>query len=285
MINACKLVLYSGLLFFGLLTHAHAAQATLDEMLTEERPIAAADTIWIDEMTWMEVRDAQAAGFKTAIVATGGIEQNGPYVATGKHNFILRPACELLARSLGQTLCAPIVKFVPEGDFNPPSGHMQFPGTIGVSQETFVALLTDIGTSLKVTGFDKLYFIGDSGGNPQGMVQAAEQLNQSFDEKFAHHVTEFYNNEGLIAYQASLGITEKSQGYHDFYWATAMQMVADPQSVRLAQREEAGLASINGVSLLPVAHTLEVGAKLLAWRVQQAVDGIRRVEAQSQVTE
>ena len=55
------------------------------------RPIAALDTLFIEEMTWMEVRDALKAGKTTVIVATGGVEQNGPYLATGKHNLILRP--------------------------------------------------------------------------------------------------------------------------------------------------------------------------------------------------
>src|SRR5262249_54278262 len=42
------------------------------------RPIAALDTVFLEEMTWMEVRDAMRAGKDTVIVPTGGIEQNGP---------------------------------------------------------------------------------------------------------------------------------------------------------------------------------------------------------------
>jgi hypothetical protein len=41
-------------------------------------------------MPWMEVRDAIAAGKTTVIVGTGGLEENGPHVATGKHNYVLR---------------------------------------------------------------------------------------------------------------------------------------------------------------------------------------------------
>ena len=84
--------------------------------LVSERPIEAFDTVWIEEMTWMEVRDALAAGKTTAIITTGGIEQNGPYLATGKHNYVLYGACEGVARALGDALCAPIVKLVPEGE-------------------------------------------------------------------------------------------------------------------------------------------------------------------------
>ena len=73
------------------------------------RPIAAVDSAWIEDLTWMEVRDALKAGKTTAIVATGGVEQNGPYLVTGKHNVILKAICEAIARRLGNTLIAPIV--------------------------------------------------------------------------------------------------------------------------------------------------------------------------------
>ena len=59
--------------------------------LASERPIAAIDSGWIEELTWMEIRDALAAGKTTVIIPTGGIEQNGPYLALGKHNYVSSP--------------------------------------------------------------------------------------------------------------------------------------------------------------------------------------------------
>ena len=49
--------------------------------LASERPIAAIDSVWIEELTWMEIRDALVAGKTTVIIPTGGIEQNGPFLA------------------------------------------------------------------------------------------------------------------------------------------------------------------------------------------------------------
>ena len=87
------------------------------------RPIAGVDSVFMEELTWMEVRDAIRSGKTTALVATGGVEQNGPYVATGKHNYVLQATTEAIARKLGTTLVAPIIKFVPEGDIEPPTDH------------------------------------------------------------------------------------------------------------------------------------------------------------------
>ena len=50
------------------------------------RPIEALDSVWIEELTMMEVRDAIQEGKTTALILTGGIEENEPYLATGKHN-------------------------------------------------------------------------------------------------------------------------------------------------------------------------------------------------------
>ena len=142
------------------------------------RPIEAYNTIFIEEMTWLEVRDAIKEGKTTAIIASGGIEQNGPYLATGKHDYILRATTEAIARKLGNALVAPIIPFVPEGNIDPPAIHMLYPGTISVSEKTFLMLLIDIAFSLKMHGFKNIILIGDSGGNQTGMKRTADSLSK-----------------------------------------------------------------------------------------------------------
>ncbi len=72
------------------------------------RPIDAYDSVFIEELTWLEVRDAMRAGKTTVIVATGGVEQNGPYLATGKHNYILRYTPVAHAGEVGHGLGGPV---------------------------------------------------------------------------------------------------------------------------------------------------------------------------------
>jgi hypothetical protein len=126
---------------------AAAAQAEREKMMAMPRPIDAVDSVWLEELTWLEVRDAIRAGKTTIIIPTGGMEQNGPYLATGKHNYVNRAGCEAIARKLGNALCGPNVAFVPEGNFEPPSGALMYPGSIGLSDATFQALLSDIANS------------------------------------------------------------------------------------------------------------------------------------------
>lgn len=252
-------------------------QARLQEELAQPRPIEALNSVWIEELTWMEVRDAIADGTTTAVIATGGIEQNGPYLATGKHNYVLQGACEGIARELGNALCAPIVKLVPEGDIEEPSGHMRYPGTISLREETFRAVLDDVASSLKAHGFEHIVFIGDSGGNQAGMEAVATALNERWSEASAHYIPEFYQYREVFTYmEDELGIAEPTNdGLHDDFVITSIMMVTDPTTVRYDQRVAAGKATINGLSIEPREETIEIGRQLLRFRVDQTVAAIR----------
>lgn len=226
----------------------------------------------------MEVRDALAAGKTTAIVATGGIEQNGPYLATGKHNYVLQGACEGIALELGDALCAPIIKLVPEGGIEEPSGHMRYPGTLSLREETFEMVLEDVAGSLRAHGFTDIVFIGDSGGNQAGMEAVADRLNERWTEARAHYVPEFYRYADVFEYmEGELGIAEPTNdGLHDDFVITSIMMVTDPTTVRYEQRVAADRATINGLSITPLEETVEIGRKLLRFRVETAAEAIRR---------
>ncbi|MEC8409667.1 MAG: creatininase family protein, partial [Pseudomonadota bacterium] len=223
-----------------------------------------------------------ASGTSTVIIATGGIEENGPYLSTGKHNLILQAACPAIAEALGNALCAPIVKFVPEGNIDPPSGAMKYPGSISVSAETYEALLTDIASSLKQAGFSDIVMIGDSGGNQRGMANVASSLGKSWQGEATriHFIREFYDPgwvETERYTERELGVAQSTDdGYHDDIWVTAMMMVTDPEQVRYQQRVEAGLASINGVAITPLVDTIQLGREMIQFRAQYTAEAIRR---------
>jgi creatinine amidohydrolase/Fe(II)-dependent formamide hydrolase-like protein len=241
------------------------------------RPIDIHDTVWLEELTWMEVRDLMQAGKRTVLIPTGGVEQNGPYLALGKHNIILRATMDAVARQLGDALVAPIVAFVPEGDHDPPSGHMRYPGTVSVSQETFVAILLDVAASMKSHGFEHVILLGDSGGNRDGMAAVAERLETEWQGSGSriHYVPEYYTFDynGWIADQ---GIEEVAEGLHDDVRHSSIMMLVDPNTVRMEERLRAGNFSINGVELAPLETTLELAKRLVEAQAEETVQVIRR---------
>lgn len=243
--------------------------------LTTPRPIQAADKVWIEELTWMEVRDAMAAGKTTALVVAGSTEQNGPYVPTGKHIFVLRATAEAIARKLGDALIAPAIPFEP-GNFS------TTPGTIQVRESTYDALVEDQAESLKANGFKHIILIGDSGGNQRGLERVARKLSAAWTgDTTIHYIKEYYDSwTAADGAWDSLGVPKtKDEGIHDDYSVNSIIATVDPEKIRFTQRQEAGKASINGQTLLPLETTVANGKKLVEIRASITVDAIKKALA------
>ena len=242
------------------------------------RPIEAVDSVFIEDLTWMEVRDALRAGKTTVLVPTGGVEQNGPYLVTGKHNVVLRGTSEAIARKLGNCLVAPIVPFVPEGDIDPPTSHMKYPGTISVREETFLALLTDVCGSLKSHGFKQIVLIGDSGGNQPGLKAVAERLSREWPAEKCRvvYIAEYYDLSGVKKLLESEGIKEIPEGLHDDFAMEATMLAIEPESIRMRERIAAGNFRINGIEMAPAEKSIAWGKRIIDFRAETTVRAIRK---------
>jgi len=248
-----------------------------------KNPLPTPNTVWMEEMTWMDVRDALAAGKTTAIIATGGMEPNGPWLVTGKHNYVLQSNCEAIARKLGNALCAPIVKYVPEGNVEPPTSHMVSPGTISMREETFRAVLTDIAASLKQHGFKQIFYIGDSGGNQIGARCVSDSLNTAWGGKaLVAHIQDYYTYGVVGDYMETHGIKEdstKADRMHDDPIITLNMYMTDPNSVRYDARVKAGKATINGISIAEKKKNAELGKAIVEFRANYTIDAINKTIA------
>jgi creatinine amidohydrolase/Fe(II)-dependent formamide hydrolase-like protein len=260
---------------------AEAAKRREAEM-TAPRPIAAVDSVWTEDLTWMEVRDAIKAGKTTALILTGGVESNGPHLATGKHNFVLKVMGEAIARKLGNALVAPIVTLEP----GRPDSDRVAPGSVFLSAATYRAVLTDMAMSLKGMGFTNVILMGDSGGNQGAMKEVASTLDEKFKGSGTrfYFIPEYYDYASAQKYLQSNGVPEQieigaSQGsdkIHEEYSIDALMALYDPKSIRIEERTKANRATINGVSLLPLSKTLEMGKKIVEVRAKLAVDAIHK---------
>lgn len=244
------------------------------------RPIDMPDTVWIEDLTMLEVRDQLKAGKTTALILTGGIEENGPYLTTGKHNHVLKATGESIARALGNALVAPIVTLEPGNPLRPNLS----PGTIVLSQATFQAVLTDMANSLRSQGFKDVIMLGDSGGNLKGMQAAATALNAEWKGNgYVHSIPEYYNYADVEKFEEEvLGIHEKLEGYHDDYYITAIISTVSTDAIRMNERRKAGKFVINGVALDPIAKTIENGRKMVAFRTEATVAAIKKSMASKQ---
>jgi creatinine amidohydrolase len=244
--------------------------------LTTPRPIAAADKVWIEELTWMEIRDAMKAGKTTALIVAGSTEQNGPYVPTGKHVFVLRATAAAIARKLGDALIAPAIPFEP-------GGFSTTPGTIQVRDTTYDALVEDQAESLKMNGFKHIILIGDSGGNQRGLERVATKLSTAWagSGTSINYIKEYYDSwTAADGAWPSLGIPKTvDEGIHDDYSVNSIIATVDPEKIRFKQRQDAGKASINGQTLVPIETTISNGKKLVEIRANITVEAIKKALA------
>jgi creatinine amidohydrolase/Fe(II)-dependent formamide hydrolase-like protein len=245
-----------------------------------QRPLTAPlpNTVAIADMTWVEVRSAIARGYTTVIVPSGGIEQNGPHMILGKHDYIVRANAERIAAQLGHTLVAPTISFVPEGDYDPPTGHLRFPGTIGVSEAAFAAVLDGVARSLKGSGFATICFIADHAGSLKPQAEVAARLSQEWAGQGIRviDVSDYYADEPQTQFLKDQGETSATIGQHAGITDTSELMAVHPAGVDLARFAEAPFAlEPNGVSGDPMRASAERGRALSDIKVAAAVRQIK----------
>ena len=245
-----------------------------------QRPLTAPlpDTVEIADMTWVEVRSAVARGYTTVIVPSGGIEQNGPHMILGKHDRIVQFAAERIAARLGKTLVTPVIPFVPEGDYDPPQGHLRFPGTIGVSERAYAEVLDGIARSLRAGGFKTICFIADHGGSAKPQAEVAARLSKEWAQQGIRviDVSDYYADEGQTNFLESQGETAATIGQHAGIADTSELMSVHPRGVDLGRFAGAGFTlEPNGVSGDPTRASVERGRALIDIKVEAAVRQIK----------
>jgi len=187
------------------------------------------NSVFVEDLTWTELRDAVTSGKTTVIIPVGGVEQSGPYMALGKH--------DVRVRILSETI--PVVSYVPEGDLDPPTGHMRFPGTISVPASAFRETLRSAARSFQLHGFKDVVLIGDHGGYQSDLKQVADDLNRIWAKTpaRAHYIGAYYSAT-QIAYVAALrarGYSAAEIGAHAGLADTSLMLALDPRFVRSEQ--------------------------------------------------
>ncbi|MFO1110302.1 MAG: creatininase family protein [Bradyrhizobium sp.] len=242
--------------------------------------VAQPRSVWIDDLTWIEVRDAIAAGKTTAIIFFGSSEQNGPHMAIGKHNFIARYCAEKIAGQLGDALVYPVIPFAITGDAAAKTAHMRFPGTVTLPGDVFSGVVRAVAQSALAAGFKLVAVMGDHGGGQEEMARVAQALDAQSKKNGARvlHVGDLYTKadaqfDGLLAKR---GITSKElhAGIPDT--AAVMFLGADNW---IRKDQIAAASESNGVQGSPSLATAELGKLYLDMKIESAVNQIKAFRA------
>jgi creatinine amidohydrolase len=267
-----KLSLLATLLLVGVVSVAAQRPADAPKTGPSGKP---PDSVFLEDLTWAEARDLIAGGVKTVIIGTAGTEQKGPHMVDGEHKFVMNYAADKIARALGKTLVAPVITYVPEGSWDPPSGHMSKPGTITLPEDRFVELLVAAGRSLKSGGFTTILFLGESGGNRTGMRTAAARLNELFKGSArAFWVDDYYtkSHADQNAYVTkTLRIPEDQIGGHANILDTSEMLFVNARHVRTNKLAPGGGYENSGVSGDPTKASAALGQAFLQIKINNAI--------------
>ncbi len=112
-----------------------------------------------NRLTWPEMNEAIAMQ-KVVLLPTGSTEQHGPHLPLDVDSFLCEAVCmEAGRRAPDRILVLPIVSY----GLN--LHHIDFPGTIHIEPEVFIAFCLSITKSVAYHGFRKILLVNGHGSN------------------------------------------------------------------------------------------------------------------------
>jgi creatinine amidohydrolase len=180
---------------------------------------------WV-AMTWQDLAAAETARW-IAVLPIAAVEQHGPHLPLGVDAFV---ADAYLARVREALPAALPVTFLPMLTIGTSDEHRFFPGTLTLSAETVIRLLTEIGESVSRAGVRKLVIINSHGGNVPAIAIAARELRVRLGLfVVACSWPRLGYPQGLFTAQ------ERTHGVHAGDIETSIMLAHQPRAVRTEQ--------------------------------------------------
>lgn len=234
--------------------------------------------VFLERMTWPEIKAAIAAGRTRAVVCLAATEQHGPHLPEGTDAWLGQELAGRLARALGDALVAPVIR--PGCSEH----HLGFPGTITVPINVLVALLDAYVDSLSRHGFERFLVFPSHGGNLPALTnwpgRSRPQVRVLDDPRPVI---------GAIRQALSGFGAAGPAGRHADLGETAAMLATRPELVRMERvtagfQGEVGLGELlaNGTRALspsgvfgdPTSATAKMGAAVLAAWTQGLLDSL-----------
>lgn len=197
-------------------------------------------TVRMEEMNWVDIKDAINGGFKTVIIGVGSTEQHGPHLPTQTDALIADVIVNLIAQKLKNALQAQTIR-VGCSDH-----HLAFPGTISLKKSTLKAIIHDYVESLQKHGFDIIIFIPTHGGNFNPLKEAVEEAQEKHPKIKIFGFTDlmgFVDAEVKIA--ADFNVTMEEAGAHAGEVETS-QILALAENLVKRERFQPGYLGVLG---------------------------------------
>jgi creatinine amidohydrolase len=134
--------------------------------------------VMLSELSWPELRDMKQ-NVELVLLPVGSNEQHGPNLSLEMDIAASTEFCRRASATM-----QPMVAVAPPMPWGVSFHHMNFPGTITLSNETFIQVLVEVMASLYHHGFERFLIVNGHGGNIPAMevaiVRAKEEIGMNF---------------------------------------------------------------------------------------------------------
>lgn len=180
-------------------------------------------------LSWTQVKNLPDKTNTMIIQPIGAIEQHGPHLPLIVDAAIATAVVGQALRKLDATIPAYALPTLYYGKSNE---HWQFPGTVTLTAQTLMAVLTEMAQSIYQAGFRKLVFINGHGGQPQVLEIVARDLRQQYPDLmvFPMFVWGAPHNAAEV-----VGEDEYERGIHAGDVETSVMLSLMPEQVQMGK--------------------------------------------------
>ncbi len=141
--------------------------------------------LMLANLSWPEVREIRDQ-VEVVLLPVGSNEQHGPNLAV---SMDIVGATEFCRRA--SAMAYPRLLVAPGPPWGVSFHHMNFPGTITLTSDTFTQVLVEIVGSLREHGFQRFMIVNGHGGNTNAMGTACARIHEELDVAFIGAATYF----------------------------------------------------------------------------------------------
>lgn len=174
------------------------------------------------DLSWPEIREIRDQ-VELVLLPVGSNEQHGPNLAV---KMDIAAAAEFCRRASARL--APQVAVAPPVPWGVSFHHMNFPGTITLSSETFTQVLVEVIASLHHHGFERFLIVNGHGGNVPAMNTAAMRTREELDVPFVGACSYFSFGDPEVAKR----VTQTDITGHACEFETSVAMALVPEVVK-----------------------------------------------------
>lgn len=232
------------------------------------------------QLTWEEIGAAVAAGRDAVLLPVGATEQHGPHLGVGMDSSLAEHLCAAVGSETG----VPALPLLPYGCS---LGHSRrWPGTLSLSPQTLIAVVTEIGSWLRGAGIRRLFLVNAHVGNAAPLRCALEILRSRHDGFMVAVL-----NTATLSPRIARAFRADGPDWHANAAETSLMLALAPALVRPRRirgaddpDRTAGLVfahpvdrtSRNGVTGRPSSATAARGRRLFGWMAADLAALVRR---------